>query len=294
MHMNIQEEAAAGGLKPFVKWAGGKKQLLTELACRMPERYGRYYEPFIGGGALLLHVRPKNAVINDVNSQLLNIYRQLAQDAEAVIAALDAYDARECDEKLYLAMRERYNAMIAGNVLDAACAALMIWINKHCFNGLYRVNAKGLFNVPYNNRTGGASMDRENLLKIGSYLESAAVEIREGDFQAALCDVKAGDFVYLDSPYIPVSSTANFTSYAKTGFSREDHERLAQEYRRLDALGAKVMLSNNDVPLVHELYKDFSISSVGVRRAINRDASARRGREVIVTNYQDTGSQGMA
>ncbi len=201
MHMNRQE-AAAGGLKPFVKWAGGKKQLLTELACRMPERYGRYYEPFIGGGALLLHVCPKKAVINDVNSQLLNIYRQLAEDAEAIIAKLDAYDAIECDEKLYLAMREHYNAMIAGHVLDTACAALMIWINKHCFNGLYRVNAKGLFNVPYNNRTGGTSMDKENLLKIGNYLKSAAVEIREGDFAAALCDVKAGDFVYLDSPYM--------------------------------------------------------------------------------------------
>lgn len=285
MHMN-RKESAAEGLKPFVKWAGGKKQLLTELACRMPESYGRYYEPFIGGGALLLHVCPKNAVICDVNSQLLNVYRQLAKDAGAVIAKLDAFDAKECDEKVYMAMRERYNAMIAGSVLDAACAALMIWINKHCFNGLYRVNAKGLFNVPFNNRTAGTSMDAENLRSIGSYLSTGAVEIREGDFAKALCDVRAGDFVYLDSPYIPVSSTANFTSYAKTGFAREDHERLAREYRRLDALGAKVMLSNNDVPLVHELYAGFSISSIGVRRAINRDASARRGREVIVTNYQ--------
>ncbi len=283
--MSTDAKKDAAGLKPFVKWAGGKKQLLAELASRMPQRYGRYYEPFIGGGALLLRVCPENAVINDVNSQLLNIYRQLAKDAEAVIASLARLDAAECDEKVYLAMRERYNAMIAGNVLDAECAALMIWINKHCFNGLYRVNGKGLFNVPYNNRTGGQSMDEGNLRGIGNYLSSAAVEIREGDFAAALCDVQKGDFVYLDSPYIPVSSTANFTSYAKTGFSREDHERLAREYRRLDALGAKVMLSNNDVPLVHELYDGFSISSIGVRRAINRDASARRGREVIVTNY---------
>ncbi len=283
--MSTDAKKDAAGLKPFVKWAGGKKQLLAELASRMPQSFGRYYEPFIGGGALLLHVCPENAVINDVNSQLLNIYRQLAKDAEAVIASLARLDAAECDEKVYLAMRERYNAMIAGNVLDAECAALMIWINKHCFNGLYRVNGKGLFNVPYNNRTGGQSMDEDNLRGIGNYLSSAAVEVREGDFAAALCDVQKGDFVYLDSPYIPVSSTANFTSYAKTGFSREDHERLAREYRRLDALGAKVMLSNNDVPLVHELYDGFSISSIGVRRAINRDASARRGREVIVTNY---------
>lgn len=272
-------------MSPFVKWAGGKKQLLGRLEERMPESYNRYYEPFIGGGALLLDVQPANAVINDVNEQLLNVYRQLKADAEGVIAKLKAFDGAACDKEHYLHMRGEYNKKISAHILDAECAALTIWINKHCFNGLYRVNSKGLFNVPYNNKAGGASMNEENLRNIGLYLNSSTVEIREGDFEAACADVQAGDFVYFDSPYIPVSDTANFTDYTKDGFGYEDHCRLAALYRRLDDAGAKVMLSNHNVDLVYELYDGFKIESVDVKRAINRDASKRRGKEVIIINY---------
>lgn len=270
---------------PFVKWAGGKKQLLERLEERMPETYGRYYEPFIGGGALLLDVQPKNAVINDVNEQLLNVYRQLKTDAEAVISILRELDSVECDKEHYLKMRDEYNKKIAAHILDAECAALTIWINKHCFNGLYRVNSKGLFNVPYNNKVGGVSMSEENLRGIGLYLKSGDIEIREGDFEAACADVQAGDFVYFDSPYVPVSETANFTDYTKDGFGYEDHCRLAELFKRLDAAGVKVMLSNHNVDLVYELYDGFKIEGVDVKRAINRDASKRVGKEVIITNY---------
>lgn len=272
-------------ISPFVKWAGGKKQLLERLEERMPETYGRYYEPFIGGGALLLHVQPKNAVINDVNEQLLNVYRQLKADAEAVISILRELDSVECDKEHYLKMRAEYNKKIAAHILDAECAALTIWINKHCFNGLYRVNSKGLFNVPYNNKVGGVSMSEENLRGIGLYLSSGDIEIREGDFEAACADVQAGDFVYFDSPYIPVSETANFTDYTKDGFGYEDHCRLAELFKRLDAAGVKVMLSNHNVDLVYELYDGFKIEGIDVKRAINRDASKRVGKEVIITNY---------
>lgn len=272
-------------ISPFVKWAGGKKQLLKRLEERMPETYSRYYEPFIGGGALLLDVQPKNAIINDVNEQLLNVYRQLKANAEAVIAILKELDSVECDKEHYLKMRTEYNKKIAAHILDAECAALTIWINKHCFNGLYRVNSKGLFNVPYNNKVGGASMSEENLRGIGLYLNSSDVEIREGDFEAACVDVQAGDFVYFDSPYIPVSETANFTDYTKDGFSYEDHCRLAELFKRLDAADVKVMLSNHNVDLVYELYDGFKIEGVDVKRAINRDASKRVGKEVIITNY---------
>lgn len=272
-------------ISPFVKWAGGKKQLLERLEERMPETYGRYYEPFIGGGALLLHVQPKNAVINDVNEQLLNVYRQLKADAEAVISILRELDSVECDKEHYLKMRAEYNKKIAAHILDAECAALTIWINKHCFNGLYRVNSKGLFNVPYNNKVGGVSMSEENLRGIGLYLSSGDIEIREGDFEAACADVQAGDFVYFDSPYIPVSETANFTDYTKDGFGYEDHCRLAELFKRMDAAGVKVMLSNHNVDLVYELYDGFKIEGVDVKRAINRDASKRVGKEVIITNY---------
>ena len=272
-------------ISPFVKWAGGKKQLLERLEDRMPETYGRYYEPFIGGGALLLDVQPKNAVINDVNEQLLNVYRQLKADAEAVISILRELDSVECDKEHYLKKRTEYNKKIAAHILDTECAALTIWINKHCFNGLYRVNSKGLLNVPYNNKVGGVSMSEENLRGIGLYLSSGDIEIREGDFEAACADVQAGDFVYFDSPYIPVSETANFTDYTKDGFGYEDHCRLAELFKRLDAAGVKVMLSNHNVDLVYELYDGFKIEGVDVKRAINRDASKRVGKEVIITNY---------
>ncbi|MCI8537358.1 MAG: DNA adenine methylase [Oscillospiraceae bacterium] len=270
---------------PFVKWAGGKKQLLDRLKSRMPAAYERYYEPFIGGGALLLDVQPELAIINDTNEQLLNVYRQLKIDAEAVINAVNVLDADPCDTTRYLAIREAYNAKIKAHELDAECAALMIWINKHCFNGLYRVNSKGLFNVPYNNKAGGVSIDAANLRNIGLYLRSKNIEIRQGDFEDACMDVAPGDFVYFDSPYVPVNETANFTDYTKEGFSLEDHKRLAALYRKLAAQGTNVMLSNHNVPLVHELYMGFTIEEVGVRRAINRDAAKRSGKEVIITNY---------
>lgn len=273
-------------MSPFVKWAGGKKQLLGRLKERAPISYGTYYEPFIGGGAFLLDFQPHKAVINDVNEQLLNVYIQLKTDAEAVIAIVSKYDAVPCDTEYYLSVRDEYNRKISAHELDAECAALMIWINKHCFNGLYRVNSKGLFNVPYNNRNGGSSVDADNLRAIGAFLRDSEIEIRHGDFEKACCDVKPGDFVYFDSPYVPVSETANFTDYTKDGFSLEDHKRLAELFKRLDQMGAYVMLSNHNVPLVHELYSGYHIDIVDVRRSINRDASKRVGKEVIITNYE--------
>lgn len=272
-------------ITPFVKWAGGKKQLLPKLKDRMPKIYNTYYEPFIGGGALFLDIQPQNAIINDVNAQLLNVYRQLQNNVESVISILKTLDSVNCDKEHYLKMREAYNKKIISNILDAECAALMIWINKHCFNGLYRVNSKGLFNVPYNNKVSGASMNEENLRGIATYLSSKSIEIREGDFEDACKAVMPGDFVYFDSPYIPVSKTASFTDYTKDGFSYEEHCRLADVFKRLDSVGAKVMLSNNNVDLVYDLYDGFNIESIGVKRAINSDASKRTGKEVIITNY---------
>lgn len=272
-------------ISPFVKWAGGKKQLLGRLEERMPASYCRYYEPFIGGGALLLNMQPGNAVINDVNEQLLNVYKQLKIDADAVITQINEYDAVACNTERYMLMRTNYNAKITAHELDAECAALMIWINKHCFNGLYRVNSKGLFNVPYNNKVSGSSIDKANLQNVGRYLRECQVDIRLGDFAAACEDVKSGDFVYFDSPYVPASETANFTDYAKNGFSLEDHKRLSDLYRRLDKAGVYLMLSNHNVTLIHELYAGFKIEETDVRRNINRDASKRVGKEVIITNY---------
>ena len=272
-------------MTPFVKWAGGKKQLLEKIWERTPLTYGVFYEPFIGGGAVFFNTKPQKAVINDINKQLINVYRQLQRDPIPVIREINKLDDEGGDKEYYLKQRERYNEKIKNNQLDIECAALMIWINKHCFNGLYRVNNKGLFNVPYNNRTTGKSIDEANLINIGYYLKEADVDIRCEDFEETCNSVKEGDFVYIDSPYLPVSETARFTDYTKDGFSMEDHIRLSDLYKRLDSKGAKVMLSNHDVELAYDLYNGFRIESIDVRRNINSDGKKRNGKEVLITNY---------
>ncbi|MCD8311617.1 MAG: DNA adenine methylase [Firmicutes bacterium] len=270
---------------PTLKWAGGKSQLLDVLQSKMPKSYNRYFEPFIGGGALFLSVSPQYAVINDTNEQLINLYCQLRSSYMDVIHTIDKLDNIPCDKNFYLSMRTKYNEKILHHELDSECAALMIWVNKHCFNGLYRVNRKGMFNVPYNNKTGGKSIDENNLIAIGKYLQSSDVEILNSDFEVTCSSVRKDDFVYFDSPYVPVSETAYFTDYTMDGFTLNDHKRLSELFKQLDKIGAKIMLSNNDVSLVRSLYKGYNIQSVGVKRMINRDASKRTGQEVIITNY---------
>lgn len=272
-------------MSPVLKWAGGKTQLLEQIADNMPPQYNHYYEPFIGGAAVLFGIFPPHAFVNDVNEQLVNLYTQLKNAVDSVIDKVNKMDAQPCDKELYYAIREQYNRKIAERAFDDECAALMIWLNKHCFNGLYRVNNQGFFNVPYNNKTNGRSIDEDNIRAISEYLRQADIAITCLDFEKACRDVKEGDFVYFDSPYVPESITASFTDYTKAGFALADHKRLAALFRRLDGLGAKVMLSNNDVPLVRQLYEGFHIRSLDVKRMINRNADKRTGKEVLITNY---------
>lgn len=272
-------------MSPFVKWAGGKKQLLDKLLDKIPNEYNNYYEPFIGGGAVLLGLQPKSAVINDTNEQLLNVYRQIKNDEITLIEKINELDSILCDKEFFLSIRSKYNEKIEQSILDVECAAYFIWLNKHCFNGLYRVNSKGLFNVPYNNKVIGASIDKDNIINIANYLRTCNIEIKQGDFEQACDDVKTGDFIYFDSPYIPVSETANFTTYTKDGFSYDDHIRLSNLFKKLDKNNVKIMLSNHNVPLVYELYDGYNITVVDVRRNINSKANKRVGKEVIITNY---------
>lgn len=175
-------------MTPVLKWAGGKTQLLGQIASNMPLEYNHYYEPFIGGGAVLLGIVPEQAYVNDVNEQLINLYIQLKIAVEAVLEKVKELDAVPCDKERYYVIREYYNTKIAAKELDAECAALMIWINKHCFNGLYRVNSKGLFNVPYNNKVNGVSADPENLRAISNYLRKFDIAITCSDFEQA-CEI---------------------------------------------------------------------------------------------------------
>lgn len=281
----VYERVVKKGLSPVLKWAGGKTQLLPIIKKNLPSQFNRYFEPFVGAGAVLLNIQPQEAFINDINPQLINIYKVLKDNPTGLIERIREMDAGTQDEKQYYTMRDWYNDKILCHSLDEECAAMMIWLNKHCFNGLYRVNANGEFNVPFNNRSAGKSIDEENAMAISRYLNEARVVISNIDFEDATAWAKEGDFVYFDSPYVPETETASFTAYAKNGFGRGDHERLAALFRKLDTRGVKLMLSNNDVPFVRELYEGFRIQSFPAKRMINRDAEKRVGREVIITNY---------
>lgn len=271
-------------MKPFVKWAGGKTQLLPAISEQIPS-FETYYEPFLGAGALFLHLKPEKAVVNDINSQLINVWIQIRDRLEDVLKVLEWLDGKECDTFFYSFIRDEYNDKIDDNALDPDGAGMFIWLNKHCFNGLYRVNRHGFFNVPWNHKGRISSFSRENLENISRYLNESDIEFRNGDFEDAVSGADEGDFVYFDSPYVPESITADFTQYAKDGFGEQDHLRLFYLYRILSGKGVKCLLSNNDVPFVREMYKEWNIGSLSVSRAINRNGSGRSGREVLVRNY---------
>ena len=272
--------------QPFVKWAGGKRQLLGEIRRRLPESFDNYYEPFVGGGAVFFDLRPARAAINDVNASLINAYCQIRDAPLDVMDYLDAVDAGQaaapCAKTYYYEVRERYNEALAAGAADPECAALFIYVNKHCFNGLYRVNAKGRFNVPFNNSR-RASYLPENILSLSEVLKSAVITC--GDFEPAVDGAKTGDFVFFDSPYVPLKADT-FEAYTKEGFAKEEHERLARLFRKLAGRGVSCMLTNHDTPFIRKLYDGFPIDSVAVRRSINSDASKRTGTEVIITSYR--------
>lgn len=275
---------------PFVKWAGGKRQLLPQIKERMPEKYNNYYEPFVGGGAVIFELLPANALINDINKALINAYRQICNAPGAFLKTVKKLDTEMSGKRTevlskeyYYSLREHYNDKLMKAEYDVELAALFVFINKHCFNGLYRVNGKGLFNVPYNNSR-RASVDENVIMGISEYLHG--VTIIDGDFEAACKDAKKGDFVFIDSPYAPLNPTS-FESYTKEGFDIESHKRLANLFDELTARGCYCMLTNHNTELINELYgnKGYKIDVVSVKRMINSDASNRVGEEVIICNY---------
>ena len=272
-------------IAPFVKWAGGKRQLLPQIKERMPEQYNNYFEPFVGGGAVLFGLLPAKALINDINKALINVYEWIKKAPEEFLQEVNKLDAEmwEDGKKYYYSLREHYNDKLMKAEYDVELAALFVFLNKHCFNGLYRVNGKGLFNVPYNNSRGG-SVDEKVIIEISKYLQE--IEIEDGDFEGACRDAKKGDFVFLDSPYAPLNPTS-FESYTKEGFDVESHRRLANLFDELTARGCYCMLTNHNTALINELYgnKGYRIDVVSVKRMINSDASNRVGEEVIICNY---------
>lgn len=272
-------------IAPFVKWAGGKRQLLSQIKERMPEKYNNYYEPFVGGGAVLFGLSPNHASINDINSALINTYKTIRNTPDKFLEAVRKLDSEiwEDGKKYYYSLRERYNDKLMLGEYDVELAALFVFINKHCFNGLYRVNGKGLFNVPYNNSC-RTSVDESLIKNVSKYLQH--ISITAGDFEIACLNADKGDFIFLDSPYAPLNPTS-FESYTKEGFDIESHIRLAKLYDELSARGCYCMLTNHNTDLIHTLYdnKGYKLDVVNVKRMINSDASNRTGTEVIICNY---------
>ncbi len=270
---------------PFVKWAGGKRQLLDKISERLPQTYNNYFEPFIGGGAVLFDLQPESAVINDINASLINAYRTISNSPNEFIESVRKLDSNIGDngKEYYYSLREHYNDKLMREEFDVELAALFVFLNKHCFNGLYRVNGKGLFNVPYNNSK-KESIDAESIFHVSEYLKK--VTILQGDFEEACLDAKEGDFIFFDSPYAPLNPTS-FESYTKEGFDVESHERLAKLFDRLTEKGCYCMLTNHNTEFINKLYsnKGYRMDVVSVKRMISADASKRTGEEIIICNY---------
>ncbi|WP_138309441.1 MULTISPECIES: Dam family site-specific DNA-(adenine-N6)-methyltransferase [unclassified Clostridium] len=269
--------------QPFVKWAGGKRQLLDRIKARLPKHFNGYMEPFVGGGAVYFGLQPEKAIINDINESLINAYRQIQISPEEFVNVISEHDRKIADagKEYYYKVRELYNDKLMRAEYDMELAVLFVFLNKHCFNGLYRVNGSGLFNVPYNNSV-KESCSRENILAVSRSLQKVC--IKSGDFQDACELAKKDDFIFLDSPYAPLNPTS-FNSYTKEGFDIESHKRVAVVFRELTKRGCYCMLTNHNTELINELYADFNKTVVDVRRMINSDAKNRVGKEIIITNY---------
>ncbi len=271
---------------PIVKWVGGKTKLLPELIARLPPRFNRYFEPFAGGAALFFSRAPKDAVLGDTNSHLIEMYQAVAANVEDVLGVLETHRRAHERPEYYYETRAYWND---GMWMDdpSVRAATFIYLNKTCFNGLWRVNREGRFNVPRGDYDDPSIFDPNVLRAASEVLKHAS--LRKTSYELTTASATAGDFVYFDPPYDPVSKTSNFTSYTKDAFGKDQQRQLAEHARELRKRGTHVMLSNNDTAYVRSLYEDFCIDNVKCGRSVNSKGD-KRGKvdEVIITSYGAT------
>lgn len=264
-------------MNPIMKWTGGKRQLISEIAKLIPE-HKRYYEPFIGGGAVFFYLEPENAVIGDLNPDLINLYNSLRNNSELFLLLLEWLEQEECDNKRFKTIRNVYNSTEATPVMSAA---IFVYLLRHCFNGLYRVSCGGSFNTPWNKDRRLLHVNRDVFLSAAKLLRNT--DIRQGTYKDTLKDISTEDFVYLDPPYDPISSTASFTAYTKDTFSQEE---LAAYLRELDKKDIRWLLSNSTTEKIRRLYEGFYVTEVSVRRNINSVGNKRTGTEFLIRNYR--------
>jgi DNA adenine methylase len=267
-------DSANSRVRPILKWAGGKQQLLPRLLPKVPDEYTKYIVPFLGGGALFFALRPINAVIADSNPELINLYRITADSVEALI---DILSKLKTDREDYYKIRNTNPAILS----DIEKAARTIYLNRTCFNGLYRVNRQGRFNVPYGRHKNPRICFPDELRAASEVIKRSTILC--ADYRDVLTRYAAkGDFIFLDPPYLPVSQYSDFKRYTAEQFYEEDHVKLAEEVVRLHGLGCHIILTNSNHPLVHELYGQFPIEVVPTRRNISKNGNNRTGEDVII------------
>lgn len=279
--MEVVLEQLKSETYPIVKWVGGKRQLMFELLKNMPKSYNRYFEPFIGGGALFFELQPEQAYISDMNEELINLYSVVRDN---VYGLIDDLSKHEVSKEYFLEIRNIDRTEKYAEFSDVERASRFIYLNRTCFNGMYRVNSQGQFNVPFGHYKNPRIIDENNLLNCSELLKKT--EIKCADFSEILTNVKKGDFVYFDPPYVPLNETSSFTSYTKDGFDIDMQFKLRDVCDELDSMGIKFMLSNSDTKLVNELYANYEIKKVFASRQINANADGRgKITEVLVRNY---------
>lgn len=266
---------------PFLKWAGGKSALMPQLEPLFPSEFKGYHEPFLGGGAVFFHLQPLSAHLSDLNPRLIDCYLAIRDDVEEVIERL-ARLKRYHSKSHYYECRKRLNR--DAGLCRTERAALQVYLNKTCYNGLYRENRRGHFNVPLGRYKNPSIFSEENLRSVSRLLLRAQLHCEP--FESVLVRARAGDFVYFDPPYAPISETSNFTAFTRFDFDAFDQRRLVEVCRELDRRGCRFMVSNSSVPLIRRLYRGFQISAIESRRRINSKAT-RRGpvAELVIRNY---------
>ncbi|WP_375467459.1 DNA adenine methylase [uncultured Nostoc sp.] len=273
-------------VKPFLKWAGGKRQIVPLIENNLPKNYNSqtYYEPFLGGGALLFTLQPKKAVINDSNTELINCYKVVRDSVDELI---DNLKFHKNNEEYYYAIRDWDREESFQDRTPVQRASRIIFLNKTCYNGLFRVNSQGQFNVPFGKYKNPNILDLAVLKAVSKYLNDNQITILNLDFQEVLKDAKRGDFVYLDPPYDPISDTASFTGYDVNGFNKDEQIRLKEIFDNLDKRGCKILLSNAYTNFIIDLYKNYEQIKISAIRAINSNAK-KRGKvdEILVKNYE--------
>lgn len=271
-------------VKPFIQWVGGKREMLPQYEKFIPKKFKNYYEPFLGGGAMFFYLQPEKAVLSDNNQELIKTYEGVRDNPEEVIKILREFKSKHSKD-LYTKIRnldreiDIYKKLSSGEI-----AARMIYLNQTCFNGLYRVNQKGQFNVPIGSSLNRLICDEHTIRNASNILKK--ITLKEADFETAVKDAGSGDFIYLDPPYYPVSVYSDFTRYTKEKFYQEDQVRLKERIDRLKAKGCKLMLSNSDCNFIKTLYKDYKIHEVQSSRSLNCKKD-RRGKvsELLIMNY---------